>query len=1115
MEKKCNSGLLKKNLIKILLYMKLITFLLLAGLVSVCASTYSQNTRLDLKLENTTLESLFEKIEEISDFYFFYNNEEIKSIEGINLNITGQTIDQILQKVLEGSNLQYKIFDRYIVVSSNVERGSELPNIQGKVDVRGRVTNTQKEPLPGVTVILKGTTTGTVTDANGNYSLAGLENNAVLIFSFVGMRQKEIAVSGQNMINVVLEDEIIGIDEVVAIGYGTMKKSDLTGSISSVPMELLKNQPIRSLGDLLQGRVAGMTISRTSGDLGTPTKIRVRGPNSISGSNEPLTVVDGVIGGSIGSIHDVESIEILKDASATAIYGERASNGVILVTTKKATSEVPTIRISLNTGISYRDTGYPDKMNAAEYAEFLNDFRGSGTFSAEEIENFRKYGGTNWTDVISQAGLKNDHNISYSQKVDKFSIYLSGRYSDEEGTMINSNKGSDYYLRSNVGFQPNKRLTFNLDLKANKLKSKNGGLSTGTDKEDPFFQSIVWSPTEPIWDDEESGIYNKTDNYGSLAYNPYMTAMEQNSFSLSSAFYATLSANYEITDWLTYNVTGYARKSATQKGTYENKWLNENDPQATRSSEDYFNWRLINRVDFNKTFAEAHNITLTGVYEAEADEKWTLEGTGKSMPLPDLASYYNIDISNEQEAESGYGQSSRIAYLGRLNYNYKSRYYFTASYRVDGKSGPEDRVEENKFGGFPSFAVSWRASEEPFINGNDFFDNLKLRFGWGITGNPADPQYTTMSSANFDFGVGADILGYIPGVPANRFVRWEETAQTDIGLDFTILKGRFSLSADYFNKKTTDLLTQQELPGYFGYGGNASYLQNLGEINNKGFEITVDFKPIQTRSFYWDVNVNLFKVKNKVVDLGDQAAFLTGTNGNGYIDVDTYRVEEGLPLGTMWGYKWLGVWSTAEAAEAAKYGEQPGDYKYEDVNKDDAINLADDGQKIGDANPDFTWGLSSMITYKNFDFSILLQGMHGQDVFNLVRAAASTIHADSRTITLKDPATNYWTESNQDAEWPNIHSTSSKKRLNSTRWIEDGSWVKIKYIGLTYHFPKDMITFGDLALSLSAEEVATFTKYKGFDPEVTASENDDLWGGCDFGTQPIPTTITLGVSLEF
>ena len=1112
------------SMAKILLRMKLLTVFMFCVFAVSAADSYSQATKFNFRLNGVTVRQVFETIEENSEFILLYNEKSVDVNRKVDVRVKDETVESVLDQVFEGTLNEYRIYDRQIVILE--DENAPIPSIlqpelndsetlQQRKEVSGKVTDSEGLPVPGASVIVKGTTVGTVTDSNGEFTLRIPDNAETLQFSFVGMKTQEVPVAGKTTFNVQLDSDIVGLDEVIAVGYGTMKRSDITGSVSSVNMESLKNQPVRGLADMLSGRVAGMNLTRTSGAIGTPTKIRVRGPNSIEGNNAPITVVDGVIGAPIGPIQDVESIEVLKDASATAIYGERASNGVILVTTKKATSSEPTIRLSLNTGFSYRNTDYPDKMNAAEFAEYINDYNESEIFSSAEISDFRANGGTDWLDAVTRVGIKNDHQISYSQKLENLSVYISGRYNDEEGTMVNTKSGGNYSLRTKIGFEPVKNLLMDLDVTASKSKTENGGLSTGTSKGHPFFQALIWSPTEPIWLDEENGEYNNTDHYGALLDSPYMYAMEQNKFREDHYVSSRLNAKYQFTDFLTYNVTGFARKSGTASGSYSNAWLDPNDPHGSRNQSENFNWRLINRVDFNKTFAEAHNVVLTGVYEAEASEGWSLAGTGRDMPLPDLASYYTIGISNEQSTSSGYGKSSRVAYMGRLNYNYMQRYYLTASYRVDGKSGPENRVEENKFGGFPSFGASWRLSEEPFMKDNGMFENLKVRAGWGQTGNPSPFIYTTMRSYNWDYGIGAALLGYIPGTPANPNLKWETTTQINVGLDITAFDGKLNLTFDYFDKLTEDLLTLQELPVYFGYGDDGAFLQNLGEVSNKGFDFTVDYRAVQTRNFYWNVNFNLSSVKNKVLDLGDQAAFMTGTNGNGFLSEDTYRVEEDLPLGTIWGYKYLGIWQESEADEAAVYGNLPGDYRYEDVNNDGAYNLQDDGQAIGDANPDFTWALNNTVSYKNFDFSLLLQGMHGQEVFNLARAAMSTIHADSRTIMLKGPAMDYWTPTNTDAEYKNIRSTSDAKRLNSSQWIEDGSWVKVKHVGLTYNVPREWIKFGTLALTVSAQELLTFTKYEGLDPEVSASGSSDLWGGCDFGTQPLPTTVTFGVSLEF
>ena len=1101
----------KKIIMRIKLFAVLICFV---GLTGSFAST--AQTKLKLNIKNTTIKNVLNQIENQSEYSFMYDASKINVDRKINLTVENSSVEDILKIIFPNQNVFYRIIDRHIIISkkSDSESGNILFSQQYK-KISGKVTDSSGASIPGVNVVLKGTKIITITDSEGRYSLANVFNDATLVFSFVGMKTLEIALDGKTSVNVVMEETTIGIEEVIAIGYGTAKRSDITGSISSIPMELSKNQPVRGLSDLMQGRVAGIVQTTTNGDISGSSKIRIRGANSISGNNDPLYVVDGIIGGSYGSIHDVASVEVLKDASATAIYGERASNGVILITTKKASSSKPVIQFNMNTGFQSQNTNYDDKMNAAEYASVVNDIYSSTVFSDSEISDFEKTGGTDWVDMVMQSAIVNDHNISYSQKVNnKTGIYASGRYSDAQGAMINSKSGGDYSLRSRIDFEPAKNLKVSLDVKASRAKSKNGGNSTGINKSNSLFQALIWSPTEPVWDNEEEGEYHQYDSYSALWYNPYMKAMERDTWKISHNINATLDVKYDIFDFLSYNVLGYTSTSGGDSGSYNNSWLSPGDESADRSSYDNSSWRLINTIDFHKTFNNVHNVSAIAVYESEYEKKWSLSGTGKDLPVPDLSSYWDVGLSDTQSTSSGYSEGSRLAFLGRLNYNYMSRYYFTASYRLDAKSGPTNRVEENKWGGFPSFAVSWRLSEESFMEDSGF-DNLKLRLGWGKTGNPCGWEYTTMTEKGYDYGIGANYMAYIPGTPANDNLKWETTTQIDAGLDFSIMKGKLSFSFDYYHKLTNDLLTSVELPMYYGYGYTASYSQNLGEIKNTGYEFTVDATPIQTKNLVWKLNFNISKYNNEVKDLGNEGAFLTGTTGEGLLSTKTYRVEEGLSLSTMWGYKCLGIWGTDETTEAAKYGEQPGDYKYEDVNGDGVISMDDDAQKIGDSNPDFTYGLSSSLSYKNFDFNILIQGLHGQDVFNVMRGVMASVHGDARMIMLKGPGEDYWTESNQDSEWPNIHSSSNTLRLNSTKWIEEGSWLKIRNIGVTYNIPRRYIAFADVAFTVSGQNILTLSKYKGFDPEVSASGSSDLWGGFDFGTVPIPKRITLGVNVTF
>jgi len=545
-----------------------------------------KETSIKINIQNANLMQVFKEIELKTGYKFSYENKDLDREFRFTGNFRKGSVADVLLEISKQTGLKFKQVNNNIHISKkdkSVRNEEFLEVIIQGIPIIGKIISSEDESgLPGVNVIIKGTSQGTVTDVDGNYKLDVPDENSVLIFSSVGFSIEEVTVGNRTVIDITLTPDIAALEEVVVIGYGTVKKSDLTGAVSSLPTDYLKNQPVRSLTDMLAGRVAGVTLSRTSGDMGSPSKIRIRGANSISGNNAPLMVVDGVIGGSYGSIHDVESIEVLKDASATAIYGERASNGVILITTKRSSSGGPNVRVLLNTGITYRDTNYPDLMNAGEYALFINDFYQSDIFSSQEIADFKKNGGTDWPGVITQKGFKSDYNISYSDEFDKMSVYISGRYAYEKGNMINTSRGGDYFLRTNIGFQPAKRLKFNLDIRAQKNKIQNGGLSTSDNKQHPLMQAILWSPTEPIWLDEETGVYNLNDQFGALGYNPYMYTSEQDNFTKSSGVYATLNANWEIIDGLTYDVTGYTAKTSSVYGAYANTWLAPTDPYGYR-----------------------------------------------------------------------------------------------------------------------------------------------------------------------------------------------------------------------------------------------------------------------------------------------------------------------------------------------------------------------------------------------------------------------------------------------------------------------------------------------------------------------------------------------------
>ena len=1069
----------------------------------------------EVGFKGTNLQKVFSTVEKLTDYHFFFHQSDIEKTFRFKLPRQKISVIDLLLKISKDTGLSFKQLNENISVRKNGPRpGSKIGPVEILIDgitVTGKVISTEDgEGLPGVNVILKGTSTGTVTDVDGSYSLEVPDENAVLVFSSVGFVDEEVLVGNQTTINISLVPDITSLEEIVVIGYGTVKKSDLTGSLSSIDSEAFDNHPMNDFAQILQGRAPGISVTNSSGSPGQTARIRIRGANSISGGNDPLYVVDGFVTDfEMLNIFDIESIEILKDASATAIYGSRGANGVVLITTKGGSSnaEYPRVKVLSNTSISQMNERY-DLLSPAEYATFINDYYGQPTFSETDIENFRNGGGTDWQDAVFQTGMNQNFQASISGGSDKMKYYISGNYIDEKGVLLNT-KRKKYSIRANFKADLSERLSMSFNINAVKQDIKNSNLSTEGDKDGPIWNSLIWSPTEPIY--QADGSYNITDAFGSLARNPFMIARESLTEDLTQSVTLNGDLKYRITDNLSFDAIVGTQKAVTETRTAVNEFVDV-VPNANRNNDDILNWQLTSLLTYNKSFNENHSMTVVGGYEIYADNRSSFSAIANNLRVASVG-FHNLSLGGSQRAASGYVESSLQSFFTRVNYNYKSKYFFTGTYRADGSSKFRD---DNKFGYFPSLALSWVASEEPFIKDLGIFEQLKIRGSWGITGNQALPPYATLSRLRFlGYSFASDTFypGYGPAVPPNTDLKWEETAQLDFGLDVTVLDGRLSFSVDFFRKNTTDLLTERALPFYSGMDRNASITQNLGEIENKGYEIELDWIPTRGENLTWGVNFNFSTVRNEVISLGGQERIAGENYASGLLNRSPFIMMPGQPLGTFWGYRFLGIWGTDEAAQAAEFGNQPGDSKYEDLNGDGVIG-PEDLQVIGDANPDFSWGINNQISYKNFEFNVLVQGVHGQDVYNLAYATTASIIGDSRSITLRE-ATNFWTPDNQNTIWPVPTSATNVDYMISSKWLQNGGYVKIRNVSLAYTIPQEVTKIGNLRLSLSAQNLIAFTNYKGFDPEVSSTGNRDTDQGLDFGVYPMPRLYTFGVALDF
>ena len=745
--------------------------ILISAFQSFAVSSYAQTTRLSLDVKNSTVKEVLQQIEQKSEFYFLYNSELIDVQRKVDISVNNEKIDVILAQLFMGDKVDVLVRDRHIVLTPLSESGS-----QQQRQINGKVTTPSGETLPGVSVVVKGTTIGVVTDNQGNYSVSLPAEGKVLIFSFVGKRKLEVNIEGKNSVNVKLEDENISLDEVVAIGYGTMKKSDLTGSLSSITSKAIQEHPMTDFSQVLQGRSAGVSVINTTGSPGQAPRIRIRGANSINGSNDPLYIIDGIPGGSDVNPLDIKSVEILKDASATAIYGSRGANGVILITTIRGDANAPKIVLSSNVSVSNIGKRYK-MLNQADYATLVNQIEGFTAYTPSQISSYGQSRGTDWQNEVFSTGLTQNHNASISGGSGKVRYLFSGNYVSEVGTLENTNREKSGF-RANINTDFSDRLSVSVDLTASMGTRLNKDLGTGGGKLNPILQALMWSPTEKVYSDD--GTYTNADVYGSLGRNPVMCEKEAYVHNKSAGFGINSNLKYKITNDLNFVTNISVGKSNDYNREYTSKYFSPTNPSLQLNSGDSFGWQLQTLLNYSKKFFENHSVAVTAGFEESASEgrRMSLSASGIEIGSPAA----RIDLASSQTVGQSYGIGGLRSYFGRLNYNYASKYYLTATYRADGSSVFK---KENRFSYFPSVGLSWVLSEEAFIKNLDLFDRLKLRGSWGITGNQSgingDAKLSSLNTKSYDWGTRTNYPGTEPSTPSNTSLKWERTTQRDFG----------------------------------------------------------------------------------------------------------------------------------------------------------------------------------------------------------------------------------------------------------------------------------------------------------------------------------------------
>ena len=955
----------------------------------------------------------------------------------------------------------------------------------------GTITDVDSnEPIIGVNIILKGAARGTITDTEGEFSIDA-PIGSTLVLSYIGYVTKEIKLANNPVINIAMQEDQQQLNEVVVIGYGTMKKSNVTGAIASVSYKQFKDQPVKQISDILQGRTSGVAVTNVSGIPGGSVKIRVRGTTSINKSSDPLYVIDGIVASGLDvNPSDIQSIEVLKDASATAIYGSRGANGVVLVTTKKGKEGKVQVFASVDVGISNIVKKY-DLLDAYDYANALNDYKGSNTVSAENLAQYKDGSkGIDWQNLMLQTGVSQDYKVGVSGGSEKNKYYISANVLDMTAMTITT-KYQRAQLRVNLDNKITDWFTLSTKINASRSHSHNGSID--------MMSFLNYSPTMDMFEDEDKGIYKK-DPYNSVDTNPYGKRVLDKEDSYTYNFNGNMDLKFKIIDGLTFSVQGGLNYANRPTYTFDSS-LVESDAVSDMSNTSSTNifWQNTNNLTYNKSFGD-HHLTATAVFEVSGSEVKSLGITGTDLQN-EFVGYWNVTNAKTRDASNGYSANSLVSGLARVMYDYKGRYMVTGTFRTDGSSKFQ---KGNRWGYFPSTALAWDIAKEDFMQDQNIFSQLKLRGSFGIVGNQGISSYSTlgMLATTTHDGWGTDQVhtGYWTGNLSTPDVTWESTYQYNAGFDASVLNGRINFSFEWFRKDTRDLLLQKQAPNYNGGG---TFWVNQGEIKNSGVEFTVSANPLSGHCpVQWQTSFNASYVKNEIMDLaGDD--FIVGANNTGWGAGPIEIKKVGYPIGSFYLYKWKNFNS-----EGANLYESQSDGSLT------TSPTADDLTVTGQAEPKWTFGWNNTVSWKNWDLNVFFNAALGQDRLNMSRFGLASMVGKYRFISLADAYNNGWdnVENKADALFASHSNSDNKNYGDSDFWLEDASFVKLKNISLSYTFPRQITKIADIKLSVSAQNVYTLTKYTGMDPEVYSS---GFYNGVDLGAYPVPRTITFGMKLNF
>jgi TonB-linked SusC/RagA family outer membrane protein len=969
--------------------------------------------------------------------------------------------------------------------------------------VTGKVTSSEDLlGLPGANVYIKGSSVGGAADMDGNYSVFVSEKNAVLVFNFVGFQTVEVPIGNKTVINVSLKPDTKNLDEVIVVGYGTRKKSDITGSVSSVTAKELTAYPLLNAEQALQGRAAGVAVqTNNGGEPGAPVKIRVRGGTSINASGDALVVVDGFAGVAMPAPQDIASIEVLKDASATAIYGSRGSNGVIMVTTKKGKPGKPVIEFGNSTSVQSVNNKL-HLLNADQFTAYRKSF----TTHTQGPAN------TDWQDVIYRDGMISNTNLSFSGGSDTMRYYVSGNYYNQDRVVINS--GIDKYtIVSNLEADLSSKFKVGLNTFTSK-QNKEGIISQtgagGTGAAGVIASAYRFMPDKGIYNPD--GTFTSTAPIGDDIDNPYATAMENILETVSIVNRNNFFASYQITKDLNFKTTLGLTDNNSQTGRFIPSTLiagKNIKGEASVNNTRFSSFLTENYLTFKREIISKGILTVLGGYSYQKNKNESSYAASRGF-LTNTNSYRNLGAGTVfLKPDSNLSETELISAFGRLNFDYDDKYLLTFTARRDGSSSFSKNY---KYGTFPSGAIGWNISKENFLKDNKTISNLKLRASYGATGNPSIGAYSTLSRFSEIYDVSGDVIVNAVQLTSldNPNLKWETSYQQDFGIDLGLFDNRISITADYYKTITKDLLFNRPLPGVSGI---ASQLQNVGELENKGWELGINSKNFTGADFTWSTNFNISSNKNKVLKLADNKDLLINSTPGHFLATDSQILRVGQPVGAFFGFIYDGVIQQGETVLPGNFETAPGGEKFKDVNGDGKLDSSDK-TIIGNPNPDFIFGFNNDFTYKNIDLNIFFQGSEGNQVLNytLMELASGNNNATTEVL-------DAWTPTNTDT---NVPANAARTKRVTSRFVYDASYIRLKNISIGYSLNEKIVSkmgLSKVRFYISAQNIWTITDYPGSDPETSylndtnARSNTNL--GLEYGSYPNVRTFTFGFNVKF